>query len=167
MVEGIERPGEQVPQVVRKYLAGVNAGRLAEGFHLPPDVRAVEGPAAAGGEHGPRRPALSAQIVGQQFPQRPGQKDDAQLAFVADLSPPTGDGFGGDEFQLGHPDAGGADGLDDQREALVVLSPRGPDEPLVLRAGQFLFLGEERRLLYALYSICLIRPATACHPLLS
>ena len=65
---------------------------------------------------------LFLEITFQQSPQLVREKDGAALALVAHLRSARLDGLNGDEPQLGHPDAGGADGLDDQGQSLVFFS---------------------------------------------
>lgn len=67
MVDGIEYPCEQVPQVVRKDFFRVNASTLAQSFHITPDVAAVKGLSTPGGKHRAAGFALFMQIDRQQL----------------------------------------------------------------------------------------------------
>ena len=51
--DGIIRPGEKMAQIVGKDLARLHTGALAQGFHVPPDIRSVQWLARPGGEHRP------------------------------------------------------------------------------------------------------------------
>ena len=51
-LQTVVRPGEKVPQVVGKHLLLRHPRLPAEGFHVPPDVAAVQRPAGAGDEDG-------------------------------------------------------------------------------------------------------------------
>ena len=48
LLNGIKAAGKQVPQVVRKHLAGIHSGAGTEFFHIMADIRPVQGPAAPG-----------------------------------------------------------------------------------------------------------------------
>lgn len=62
------------------------------------------------------------EVSAEQSPQLVREKHGAPLALVAHLRSARLDGLNGDEPQLGHPDAGGPDGLDDQGQSLVFFS---------------------------------------------
>ena len=146
-------PGEQVAQVVGKDFSRLHPGAVAELFHVPPDVRAIQGLSRPGGEYrifDVRRLGglfLCLEVCSQQAAQLVREKDGTPLALVGDLRPARLHGLHGDTFQLAHPDAGGADGLQDQSEAPVAVQLRRPDQPDVLAPGQLPALVTERRLL--------------------
>ncbi len=48
LLNGVKAAGEQMPQVMGKYLAGIHPGAGAEFFHIMADVRPVQESAAAG-----------------------------------------------------------------------------------------------------------------------
>lgn len=66
MVDGVECPGKQMPEVVRKNFFRVDPGRLAERFHITPDVASVQRLAVPRHEDRALRPPLPVQIVCQQ-----------------------------------------------------------------------------------------------------
>lgn len=139
---GVIRSGEQMAEIVGEHLGRLHSSAFAQAFHVPPDVGAVKGPPRPRHEHRPAdvlRPGgdfLCPEIVPEQAAQLGGQEHDAPLSFVDDFRPASGHGPNRDEPQLGHPDAGGADGLDDEGEALVFLSLCGANQSGIFGAGQ-------------------------------
>ena len=130
---GVIRSGEQVAEIVGEHLGRLHSSAFAQAFHIPPDVGAVKGPPRPRHEHRPAdvlRPGgdfLCPEIVPEQAAQLGGQEHGAPLAFVDDFRSASDHGPNRDELQLRHPDAGGANGLDDEGEALVFLSLCGAD----------------------------------------
>ena len=52
LLHPVERHGEQVAEVMGKYLASVDAGGFAQSLKLLPDVGAVQGLSGSGNKHG-------------------------------------------------------------------------------------------------------------------
>ena len=48
LFQPVKRTGEQMPEIMREHLAGIDVRVPAQRFHLPPDIRAADGLAAAG-----------------------------------------------------------------------------------------------------------------------
>lgn len=132
----IECAGKEMPEIVRKDFAGFHAGEGAEIFHLTPDLLARERGAIARDEERPAGDALAAAIFGELAGEFAGQEDGADLALEGDGRTPLGSGFQGDVAQLGDADAGSADGLEDEREAVLAVGFGGGDKALILVTGQ-------------------------------
>ncbi len=151
MVNAVEGPGEQVSQAVGKYFGGRNPCPLAQGFHLPPDVGPVQGRSRPGDKDraGADIPLLS--IAPQLLPQGRGQEDSPGLSLAGHHSFPADSRLHGDIGHLADPDAGGADGLDQQGQPFALLFLCRPHKTPVLLPAQFplfravdLFLDPER-----------------------
>ena len=147
LLQGIKRPGEEVPEVVGEDLARRHAGALAEGLHIPPDVRPVQRPPVPREKHRSGGDFLFLQVGFQQAAQLVRQEHRPALALVADLRPAGLDGLGGDKAQLRHPNPGGTDGLDHQGQSRIFLPLGGLHQPDVLGPGQLLVLAQKQRLL--------------------
>ena len=117
---GIKCPCKEMPKVMGKYFVRFHPRAFAQDFHIPPDVGAVQRFARPGGEHRPGGLFLPLQVFFQQAAQLVREKDGPPLALVGDLRPVRLHGLGGDKAQLGHPYAGGADGLHNQGQPLIV-----------------------------------------------
>ena len=128
--------GKKVAQIMWEYLARFDIGEGAKGFHLAPDLFSRERGAIAREEERPAGDALAAGIFGELAGKLAGQEDGADLALEGDGHTPLGCGFQGDVAQLGDTDAGGADGLEDECEAVLAIGFSGGDESLILVAGQ-------------------------------
>ena len=132
----VERPGEQVPQVVGKDLGGLHPGPGAQRLHLRPDLPAGKA-AAASGEKDLAGGGLLLPGVLQQLPaQLAGQQDGADLALQADHGPACQGGFHREIADLADPDAGGADGLQQQGQPLPAQGAGGAQQAVVLLPGQ-------------------------------
>ena len=145
LFQAVIRPGEQVPEIVGEYLAGSHPGALTQGLHVPPDIGPVQRPAVLGHKHRSGGDFLFLEIGFQQAAQLVRQEYHPPLALVAHLCPARLDGLHGYEFQFADPDARGADGLDHQGQALVLLFLRRPHQPDILLPGELFFLVEEQR----------------------
>ena len=132
----IEGPGEQVPQVVGKDLAGGHPGMAAQVFHLRPDLAAGQALSASGEKNltggGFLRPGVLFQLPAQLARQQNG----AQLALQGDIRLPGPGGLYGDIPHFAHPDARGADGLQQQSQPFPAQGVGGVQQPLVLLPGQ-------------------------------
>ena len=51
LVDSVKHPGEQMPQIVREHLLGIDIGGTTQSFHLPPDIGAIHGLAGSGDKH--------------------------------------------------------------------------------------------------------------------
>ena len=92
--------GKKVPQVVGVHLFFVHPGPDTEAFHFPPDIAAVNGPAAAGHEYAPGRAAGVPAVFLQPLHQGPGQENLADLALAVDADGLLVQGLHGDKGQL-------------------------------------------------------------------
>ena len=77
----VKHPGEQMPQVVGKDLAGRHPGFFAERLHLRPNLFARENFAASGPKYRPGGGIFSFCIGKELLPQLPGDEDGADLSF--------------------------------------------------------------------------------------
>lgn len=141
LFDAVKHPGEQVAQIVRKHLFRVDLRLLAQGFHLPPDICPVDGLARAGHENHPAFDPLLRRIAEQFLFQRLYDKNCPSLRLAVHHRFSAPDRFHGDIPQLADPDAGSADGLQDQAEPPIVPALRRPDQAGVFLPGQFLFFG--------------------------
>ena len=146
-LNGVKCPGKQMAKIVGEYLGRRYACTLAKGLHFPPDIASVQRFSVPADKHRSGGDFLFLEIGFQQFPQFVRQENGAALALVADFGAATLHCLGSDEAQFTDPDAGGADGLDDQGQPLVFLPLGGPDKAHILGAGQFPVLGEKEGLL--------------------
>ena len=133
---GVEAPGEEMPQVVGEDLGALHPRLAAEPFHLRPDVLPVQRPSAAGAEDHPGGNGPLPGVLFQPLAELPGQEDGPHLSLQGDLRPPPEGGLHGDVGQLGHPDAGGADGLQQQGQALLAQGQGGLHQTEVFPPGQ-------------------------------
>lgn len=67
MVDGIERPRKQMPQIVWEDFFRVNASKCAQSFHISPDITAVKWFSTARSKHRAAGSTLLTQIGCQQF----------------------------------------------------------------------------------------------------
>ena len=146
-LQGIVGAGKEVAQVVWEYLGWLHPGALAQLFHVPPDIAPVQGLSILADKHRSGGDFLFLEIGAEQFPQLVREKDGAALALVVYLGAPGLDGLGGDEAQLRYPDTCGANGLDDQGQALVFRTLGSLHQPDILGTGQLLVLGKKEGLL--------------------
>lgn len=121
-----------------KHFLRLNPGALAQPFHIPPDVAPINGFPAARYEHRPGGDFLCPEIFFQKSAQLAREKDGAPLPLVVDLGPAGLHRLNGNIAQLGHSDASGANGLDDEGKTLIFLLLSGADQAGVLSAGQLL-----------------------------
>ena len=147
LFDAVKHPGEQVAQVMGKYFLRVDTRFLTQGFHLPPDICPIDGLARASHENHPAFDPLLRCVAEQFLPQRLHKKHRPGLCLTAyhRLAAPCC--LNSDKLQLTDPDAGAADGLQNQTEPFIVLSHRCPAEPCVFRFRQFLFFGAVNLLL--------------------
>lgn len=139
----VEDPGKEMAQVVGKHLALIHPRRPTKGLHLPPNGHPVDRLSRAGDED---RAAFNAPLGGilqKPLPQRPHEENGARLALALHkgLAPPGG--LDGEEGQLAHPDAGGAERLQKQEQAGLFLLLGRAAEALVFGAGELALLGAE------------------------
>ena len=147
LVQPVERAGEQVAEVVGKHLFVGDAGGAAQGLHLAPDVAAVQGCAAAGDEHRAEGDAVLLHIAQKLLLQAGGDEHAAGFALAPYHGYAAAGSLGGDGGQLADADAGGADGLQHQRQAGAARLPGGTDQIGVLLGGDLAFLGAVRLVL--------------------
>ena len=128
--------GEQMPQVVGKDLLGLNLSQVAETFHLRPNVAAVKRFAASRYENTTRLDFLLQTVLQQFFLQWTRNQHLALLTLAADQRKSAVHRLPGDKTQLADPYPGGADGLHQQEQSLIL--------PLLGRVKQakILFLGQ-------------------------
>ena len=120
---------------------------FAQSLHIPPDVAPVQGPSVLRDKHRSGGDFLFLEIDTEQAAQLVREKSGAVLAFVVYLGVPGPDGLHRDKAQLRHPDAHGANGLDDHRQTLVFVSFGVLHQPNILGAGQLLVLTQKQCLL--------------------
>ena len=77
----VEDAGEQMPQIVREYLFGIDLCFKAEVFHFSPDIRAAQRLACASDENRARRYLLLGYIPKQFLLQIADDEDTSRLAF--------------------------------------------------------------------------------------
>ena len=135
LVQPVERPGEQVAEVMGKHLLVGDTGGAAQRLHLPPDVAAIQRCAGAGDKHGAAGDAALLDVAQQLILQAGGQDHPAGLALAADDGHATAGGLGGDGGQLADADTGGADRLQHQRQTGAACLPGGADKGGVLLRG--------------------------------
>ena len=135
--EVIERPREQVPQVVGEYLARGYFGPLAQRLEQLPDRHAAKRFAYAGQEYRAGVDAVFLAPLLQPMAELGRQQDLAAFALAADRRLAAADGLGRDILQLGYPDAGRADRLEQQLGALVAGGAGGGEQAEILSAGEF------------------------------
>ena len=132
----VERPGKQVPQIVREHFARGYFGALAQRLEQFPDCHAAEGFSAAGQKDGARVDSVFLAPLLQPVAEFLWQQDIAAFSLAADTGFAAADGLGGDELQFRHPDAGGADCLEQQLGALVASGAGGVEQAEILSTGK-------------------------------
>ena len=133
----VERPREQMAQVVREYFPRGYFGALAQRLEHLPDRHPTEWFAAAGQKDRPHMDAVLLAPLLQPVAEFGGQQNLPALTFAADGRLAAADGLGRDELQFRHPDAGGADGFEQQLGALVAAGAGGGEQAEILGAGEF------------------------------
>ena len=139
LFDPVKRAGEQVPQIVREDFLRRYACLTTEIFHLSPDVAAVERFTAFGHEQRACGDALGYGVFEQLFSQRLDDEDLSRFSFAGHHRFAVPDRFHGDKLQFADADACAANGLYDQREALVLLLLCGADQCLVFLLAEFFF----------------------------
>ena len=130
----VERPGEELAQIVREDFVRINFCPRAELFHRSPDVAAVQRPSRAGAEDDAAADSRVPRVAQQERFEPAGEQNFPVfvLAGHADLAPAHG--LHREIPQLRDADAGGADGLHQKPQPPVSL--RGPQKAQVFRAAQ-------------------------------
>ena len=111
LFDSVKHTGEQVAQVMGKYLLRVDTRFLTQGFHLSPDICPIDGLARAGYENYSAFDFLLRCIAEQFLSQhlykkhRPGFRLTAYHRLAAPCC------LNGDKLQLTDSDAGTTDGL--------------------------------------------------------
>ena len=109
LFDTVEDTGEQMPQIVRKYLFWIHLCLNAEIFHFPPDVSSTQWLARAGNENCSRCYLLLG-YVPKQFPlQITDDENTSRLALERDCCLAFAYGFHGDELQFADTDSRPAD----------------------------------------------------------
>lgn len=121
-----------------EHLGFGDMGRAAELFHVRPNIGAVEGAAGASDENRATSDALLLAVAAEQSAELLGQKHPASLPFPGDLGHAVVHRLGGDIAQFRHTDAGGADGLHQEVEAVIFLLFGGSQKAVVFGFGQLL-----------------------------
>ena len=132
----IKGPGKQVPQVMGEHLAGGHPGRLAEPFHLRPDLPSGQTFSASGEKDLAGGGFLLPGVLFQLPAQLAREQDGTQLSFQGDLGSPRLGGLHGDILYLAHPDAGGADSLQEESQPLPAQGVGGGEQALILLPGE-------------------------------
>lgn len=138
LVQAVEGAGEELPQIVRKDFSGPDGGPGAELLHLPPDGAAVQGRTLAAAEQDARANPPVFCVLQELTAQLPRQQHRPGLALAADSDLPLRHRLRCEIAQLGYPDAGGADGLENQLQPGI--SPGGFQKPEILLPAQLLLL---------------------------
>ncbi|CAN4051677.1 hypothetical protein EJMLMN_EJMLMN_17280, partial [Dysosmobacter welbionis] len=107
----VERPGEQVPQIVGKHLAGCHARLVAQRFHLRPDLPAGDAFFVSGEKNLAGSDFLFPGVFEELAAELARQQDGPDLALQGDFGPSPVHGLHGDIAHLGHPDSCAADGF--------------------------------------------------------
>lgn len=141
LFDSVKHTGEQVAQVVREHLLRIDICLDAQCFHLPPDIRAADGFACAGHKNHTALDILLCCVAEQFFPQFPHDKHGSCLTLAAHHRLTAFGRFHGDELQFADPDAGTANGLQDEIQPFVVPALRRLAKSGVLRFRQLLFFG--------------------------
>lgn len=134
LFHAVEGAGKELTQIVGEYLAGIHPGGFAERLHLLPDVAPVQGISPSGAEEDAGVDPLPFCVIQQQPFQLPRHQDPPGFALAPDGNLPGAHRFHGEVFQLRDPDAGGADGLQDQIQP-GLLPGRG-QQPQIVFFGQ-------------------------------
>ena len=133
----VERPRKQMPQVVGEHFPRGYFGAGAQRLEQFPDRHAAKRFAAAGQKDRAVVDAVFLAPLLQPVAEFGGQQNLPAFALAADGRLAAADGFSRDILQLGYPDAGGADGLQQQLGALVAGLPGGGEQAEILGAGEF------------------------------
>ena len=133
----VEDGGEQVAQVVGKHLGGFHPGVLAEGFQLRPDLPAAQLLSASGAKDRAGGDFLLLGVFAQLTAQLAGEQDGADLSLEGDFRLALLHGLHGDIPHLGHPDAGGPDGLHQQGQPFPAQPAGSVQQALVVLFRQF------------------------------
>ena len=136
----VKGSGEQVPQIVREHLAGVDAGFLAEALHLPPDIRSVHQLACLGNENRSLFNVPLSRILQKLSLQLLHDKNPARLALAGDDRLAALRCLHGDKPELAHADPCAANGLQEHLQPLIAFLLRSTDEPEIFLSGEFLLL---------------------------
>ena len=137
LLNAVEGPGEQFPQIMGKYFGGIHLRGLTQPLHLGPDIAAVQGVAIAGDEDPPVGSSAFFSILQQQLLQLARNENRPRFTFASNRDLTLKDRLYRKVSQLRHPDPGAADGLDHQIQLLLM--PGSFQKADILRFGQLLF----------------------------
>ena len=98
LLDAIEHPRKQMPQIMRKHLFGIHLCFKAEVFHFPPDIRSTHRFARACDEDCSCRYLLLRYIANQFLLQITDYENASRLALERDCRFAFSDGFHGDEL---------------------------------------------------------------------
>ena len=132
----VEGPGEEMPQIVGKHLAPLHPGPAAEGFHLCPNLAPAQPPTASGEKDFTGGDFLFPGVFQKLAAELPRQQDGPELALEGDGSLSCPGSLYGDVPHLRHPDASGADGLDEEGQAVPAQGLGGFHQAGVVFSGQ-------------------------------
>ena len=143
-----EHPGKKVAEIMGEYLIRTDSGCGTDGFHLRPDITAVQWIPEAADEHTSLTDPFFSAVFEQLLPQLFHQIHLSFLSLAGNLCFPAFHSGYGDIFQFTDPDPGRSDGLHDE----CGLLPSHPvslfDQLFVFCPAHFLFCGTEHLLLY-------------------
>ena len=134
LVGAVKRRRKQVAQVVRKDLLRVHARALTEFFHLRPDLITGHCIAAFGAKDRAGSGFLPRGKFEQLAAEFGGQQNGTDFTFQSNFCLAVFRRFDGDILHLADANAGGADGLHQERETVVARSFRRGDQPFIFCA---------------------------------
>ena len=138
LLDLVKAPREQMPKIVREHLLRSYPRRPAQSLHHRPDVGAVQRAAGTRYKHAALADAFLLAVPAQLCAKRARQKHHPAFPLVVYLHLTSVQRMYRKVFYLADPNAGGADGLHQQRKTLVALLLRGGDQPQIFLAAQLL-----------------------------
>lgn len=155
----IENDGEQMTQVVRKDFAGRHMAGDGKAFHIGPHLITAHGFSIRGEKNLAADDFFLAGVLPQLVAEPGRDEDGANLSFQMDVGASTTQGFDGDGGKLGHTDARGAEGFDNERELPPAAGAGGAQQMLILGAAEGAVVGTKPFALHAQIAHTAVRPA--------
>lgn len=121
----IKDGGKKVPQVMRKDFAGRYMAGDGKAFHIGPHLITAHGFSIRGEKNLAADDFFLTGVLPQLVAEPGGNEDGADLSFKMDVGASTTHGFNSDGGELGHTDACGTEGFDNERELPPVAGAGG------------------------------------------
>lgn len=155
----IENDGEQMTQVVRKDFAGRHMAGDGKAFHIGPHLITAHGFSIRGEKNLAADDFFLTGVLPQLVAEPGRDEDGADLSFEMHIGASTTHGFNGDGGKLGHTDASGTEGFDNEHELPPAAGAGGAQQLVVIGAAEGAVVGTKQFALHAQIAHATVRPA--------